>query len=91
MGLSNLAYSLKVRHKAAMKTSDQLSLEEYMQLIDVYASASLTGMLSLSSQEENFGEQDLHQACDTSFTIARIMVSKRDAMIREISPQQEPS
>ena len=71
-----------------MKTSDQMSGEEYMSLIDIYASATLTGMLALSAQQETFGEEDLHQACDTSFTIARIMISKRDAIIREIESQQ---
>ena len=70
-----------------MNTSDQMTGEEYMQLVDAYAAATLTGMLALSSQQENFSEEDLHQACDTSFTIARIMISKRDAIIQELSQQ----
>ncbi|MFH1066337.1 MAG: hypothetical protein V1746_00295 [bacterium] len=67
-----------------MKTSDQMSGNEYMQLIDIYAGATLTGMLSLSSQQEDFSEDDLHQACDTAFTVARIMISKRDDIVRQL-------
>jgi hypothetical protein len=70
-----------------MKTSDQMTGEEYMGLIDQYAAATLTGMLALSGQQEDFGEEDLHQACDTAFTIARIMVNKRDAIVKELSQQ----
>lgn len=67
-----------------MKTSDQMSGNEYMQLIDVYSAATLTGMLSLSAQQEDFTEDDLHQACDTAFTVARIMISKRDEIVHQL-------
>ncbi len=78
-----------------MKTSDQMTGDEYMKLIDQYSSATLTGMLALSAQQEDFGEEDLHQACDTAYTIARIMVSKRDLLVQELAqaqqqPPQEP-
>ena len=65
-----------------------MSGDEYIGLIDRYAAATLTGMLNLSAQQDEFTEKDLHQACDTAFTIARIMITKRDAIVTDLSQQK---
>jgi hypothetical protein len=70
-----------------------MSGEEYMRLIDVYASATLTGMLALSASQENFNQEDLQQICDTAFTIAKLMIQKRNSVVLEVQTaiqQQAP-
>lgn len=66
-----------------MKLSNQLTDDEYMALIDQYAASTLTGMLALSTSQEDFTADDLHQICDTSFIIAKWMIAKRDAVVQE--------
>lgn len=67
-----------------MKLSTEMSGEEYMELIDHYAASTLSGMLALSAGQEDFTQEDLHQVCDTSFTIAKLMIDKRDRIIEEL-------
>lgn len=67
-----------------MKTVSEMSGDEYMELVDRYASATLTGLLALSAAQETFNQDDLHQICDTSFTIAKLMLDKRDNVIQEL-------
>jgi|GEM_PF-4435411 len=74
-----------MQNTTSIRNSAELSGEEYMALIDQYASATLTGMLALSASQETFTQEDLHQVCDTSYVIARLMMDKRDALIQEIA------